>query len=278
MQLGIFAKTFPGDDPNIVLGAVADAGFMVAHYNMVCSGLSPLPDSIPSEITAAISAAADSHGVRLCGVSGTFNLIHPDLEVRRRGLANLDVIARSTAAMGTDLITLCTGTRNTEDIWRGHPDNANAAAWSDLRAAMETAVGIAETHDIQLGIEPELGNVVSSAALARRLIDEMQSEHLRIIFDPANLFDLETPHVQRRIVSESIDLLADRITIAHAKDRAPDGSFTTAGQGMLDYDHYLNELIGIEFSGPVVAHGLTASAAPTVAQFLTALLPDGPAQ
>ena len=278
MHLGIFAKTFPGDDPNTVLGAVADASFTVAHYNMVCSGLSPLPDSIPSEINAAISIAADTNKIRLCGVSGTFNMIHPDPEVRRRGWANLDVIAGSASAMGTDFISLCTGTRNTEDMWRGHPDNANAAAWSDVRAVMETAVGIAEAHDIQLGIEPELGNVVSSAALARRLIDEMQSEHLRIVFDPANLFDVATADVQRRIVSDAIDLLADRITIAHAKDRAPDGSFTRAGTGVLDYDHYLNELIGIGFTGPVVAHGLAASEASTVAQFLAAILSDRPAR
>jgi sugar phosphate isomerase/epimerase len=275
MHLGIFAKTFQGDDPNTVLGAVADAGFTVAHYNMVCSGLPSLPDSIPSEISAAISNAAETNGIRLCGVSGTFNMIHPDPEVRRRGLASLDVIARAASAMGTDLITLCTGTRNTRDMWRAHPDNSNAAAWNDLRAATETAVGIAEAHNIQLGLEPELGNVVSSAALARRLIDEMQSEHLRIVFDPANLFDVETRDVQRRIVSESIDLLADRITIAHAKDRALDGSFTTAGQGVLDYDHYLNELKGIEFTGPVVAHGLAASEASTVAQFLAGLVPAG---
>lgn len=275
MHLGIFAKTFPGDDPNTVLGAVADAGFTVAHYNMVCSGLSSLPDSIPSEISAAISIAADTNGIRLCGVSGTFNMIHPDPDVRRRGLASLDVIARAASAMGTDFITLCTGTRNTEDMWRGHPDNSSAAAWNDLRAAMESAVGIAESHDIRLGIEPELGNVVSSAALAKRLLDEVQSEHLRIVFDPANLFEAETRDVQRRIISESVDLLADRITIAHAKDRAPDGSFTTAGQGVLDYGHYLHELIGIEFSGPVVAHGLAASEASTVARFLAELLHAG---
>lgn len=275
MQLGIFAKTFPGDDPNTVLGSAAEAGFTAVHYNMACSGLSPLPGAIPSEISAAVSIAAVTNGIRLCGVSGTFNMIHPNPQVRRQGLVNLDVLARSASAMGTPLITLCTGTRNAEDMWRGHPDNANAAAWSDLNAVMETAVGIAEVHDVQLGIEPELGNVVSSAALARRLINEMQSEHLRIVFDPANLFDVATLDVQRRIVSDAIDLLADRITMAHAKDRSADGSFTTAGQGVLDYDHYVHELTSSGFTGPLVAHGLAATEASTVAQFLLTFLPKG---
>ncbi len=268
MQLGVFAKTFPGNDPDTVLGAAAEAGFTVVHYNMVCSGSPALPDTIHPEVAAAISSAATANGVRLCGVSGTFNMIHPDPDVRRRGLASLDVIARSASAMGTDLITLCTGTRDPDDMWRRHPDNATPAAWGDLCDAMQSAIGIAEEHDVQLGLEPELGNVVSSAALAAQLIDQLQSDRLRVVLDPANLFEVDTLDHQRRIVSEAVLRLADRITIAHAKDRRPDGTFTTAGTGVLDYDHYLTELMNVGFRGPIVAHGLTAGQASTVARYL----------
>ncbi len=268
MQLGIFARTFSACDPDTVFGAAVEAGFTVVHYNMVCSGLSPLPDTIPPDVVAAISLAAAAKEVRLCGVSGTFNMIHPDARVRRRGLASLDVLARSASAMGTDLITLCTGTRDTTDMWRGHPDNSTPSAWRDLCGAMETALEIAETHDVRLGIEPELGNVVSSAARARDLIDQMQSDRIRVVLDPANLFDVADLDRQRQIVSEAIALLADRITVAHAKDRRPDGSVTAAGSGILDYDHYLGELVGIGFRGPIVAHGLAADEASTVARLL----------
>ena len=84
---------------------------------------------------------------------------------------------------------------------------------------MEAAIAIAERHDVDLGIEPELANVVDSAAKARRLIDELRSPRLKIVLDPANLFETETAEEQRRIVAEAIDLLADRIVMAHAKDR-----------------------------------------------------------
>ncbi len=78
MQLGIFAKTFPGSDPETVLAGVANAGFGVAQYNMACSGLDPLPDAIPEEVPTAIRAAATASGVGIVAVSGTFNMIHPD--------------------------------------------------------------------------------------------------------------------------------------------------------------------------------------------------------
>ena len=133
---------------------------------------------------------------------------------------------------------------------------------------METAVGIADRHDVDLGIEPELANVVNSAAKARRLIDEIGSPRLKIVLDPANLFETATLEDQREIVAAGIDLLADRIVMGHAKDRTPAGEFTTAGHGVLDYPHYLSCLKRAGFDGPVVTHGLAAAEAAPVAAFL----------
>lgn len=268
MQLGIFAKTFEGSTPGPVLNAVAKAGYGAAQYNMACSGLAPMPDAIPDAASAAIAAEARASGVDIVAVSGTYNMIHPDMRVREAGHRRLEVLAAQARGMGTPLITLCTGTRDAEDQWRAHPDNDGAEAWRDLVAAMEIALEIAEPHDVDYGIEPELANVVNSAAKARRLIDEMGSARLKIVMDPANLFETETPARQRDIVSEAIDLLADRIVMGHAKDRAADGAFVTAGQGVLDYPHYLSRLRAIGFSGAVVTHGLSAAEAADVARFL----------
>ena len=56
--------------------------------------------------------------------------------------------------------------------------------------------------------------------------------------------------------------------MAHAKDRAADGAFVAAGQGVLDYPHYLGALRRAGFDGPLVAHGLAADEAPAVGAFL----------
>ncbi len=242
MQLGLFAKTFPGNDPRTVLAAVAEAGFAATQYNMACSGLPSLPDSIDAETTDAVRSAARETGVTIAALSGTFNMIHPDPAVRSDGLRRLAVLAPAARAMGTRLVTLCTGTRDAQDQWRAHPDNGTPEAWRDLLASMESAIRIAEAHDIDLGVEPELANVVSSAPLARRLIDEIASPRVKIVFDAANLFERATLAAQRIVVSDALDLLADRIVIAHAKDRDAEGGFATAGKGVLDYPHYLSAL------------------------------------
>lgn len=272
MKLGIFAKTFEGTDPGAVVRSVADAGFTCAQYNMACSGLASMPDEITEHQAHAVAAAAKSSGVEIVAVSGTYNMIHPDLAMREAGHRRLAVLVERCADMSTGLITLCTGTRDPLDQWKGHPDNNSPEAWRDLLDAIGKATELAERFDIDLGIEPELANVVNSAAAARRLIDELKSPRIKIVFDPANLFEVETIEEQRTIVSSAIDLLGDRIVMAHAKDRTEDGHFATAGKGVLDYSYYLRRLSEIGFEGALIAHGLSASEAGGVAEYLKARL------
>lgn len=271
MRLGIFAKTFAGTDPVKVLAQVKAAGFATAQYNMACSGLPSMPDEIAPDVASAVARAAEENGVTLCAVSGTYNMAHPDPAVRAEGLRRLETIAGACDAMGTGLITLCTGTRDPDDQWRGHPDNETPEAWRDMRIEMEKAVAIAERFGLRLGIEPELANIVSDAAKARRVLDEIGSPALAIVLDPANLFERAELAEQHRIVAEAIDLLADRMIMAHAKDRTASGGFTTAGQGVIDYPHYIARLRAAGFDGDLVAHGLAAHEAATVAAFLGGL-------
>ncbi len=274
MKLGIFAKTFEGTDPDGVLKSVAQAGFACAQYNMVCSGLPSMPDEITAAEARSVAEAAERYGLEIVAVSGTYNMIHPDPATRRAGHRRLAVLAERCAAMSTRLITLCTGTRDPADQWKAHPDNDSPEAWRDLLDAMETAVEIADRCDVDLGIEPELANVVNSAAKARRLIDEIRSPRIKIVLDPANLFEVGTLAEQHMIVSSAIDLLADRIVMAHAKDRTSDGRFATAGKGVLDYRHYLGKLASIGFGGSLITHGLAADEAEGVAAFLAASLKE----
>lgn len=272
MRLGIFAKTFARTTPGAVIGQARAAGFSTVQYNMACSGLPAMPDAIPIETAKAVAVAAGSAGITVAAVSGTYNMIHPDPAARARGLVRLDVLAKACADLDTRLITLCTGTRDAEDQWRGHLDNDTPEAWRDLLVEMERAIAIAETYDIALGVEPELGNVVNSAAKARLLIDQLGSARLRIVIDPANLFEVETVDRQRDIVAAAIDLLGDRIVMGHAKDRTAMGDFTAAGSGVLDFRHYVRRLVSAGFDGPLVTHGLSAAEAPSVAKFLTGIL------
>ena len=268
MQLGIFAKTFPGTDAAAVLPAVREAGYGCTQFNMACCGLPALPDAIPAATIDGIRAAAREAGVALAALSATYNMIHPDPAVRRDGLSRLAVLIEAARALAIPLVTLCTGTRDADDQWRHHPDNADPSAWADLAREMERALALAEAAGVDLGVEPEQANVVTSAADGRRLIGEIGSRRLKLVIDPANLFERATRAEARRIVAEAVDLAGDAIAMAHAKDRDAAGAFVTAGTGVVDFPDFIARLRGAGFDGPVVTHGLTAAEAPGVAAFL----------
>lgn len=272
MRLGIFAKTFAGNDPLSVLRAADKAGFECVQYNMACSGLPAMPDVLQATDCAAVRQASAKTDVAISAVSGTYNMIHPDPLVRALGLQRLGILIRNAAALGTKMVTLCTGSRDAADQWRHHPDNTSPAAWRDLLDEMGKACLLAEAHGVRLGIEPELGNVVCDAAAARRLIDTLQSPALAVVLDPANLFEVVSLAQQRDMIAQAVDLLADRISMAHAKDRDPHGGFATAGKGVVDFPWFLGRLRAAGFAGDLVTHGLEATEAKAVSTYLTAAL------
>jgi sugar phosphate isomerase/epimerase len=275
-RLGIFAKTFPGVTAEAVLAAARDAGYGCVQFNLACCGLPPMPDALPPGTAAAIQAASTETGVAIAALSGTYNMIHPDPAVRARGLRRLALLLSEARAMGTSLVTLCTGTRDPEDQWRRHPDNDTPGAWADVVTEMEKAAALAERFEVDLGIEPEHANVVSTAERAARLLREVPSKRLRIVLDPANLIEdaaVEprpggTRRVQQAVFAEACDLLADRIAMAHAKDRDAAGEVVAAGTGIIDFDAFFAHLAQAGFAGPVVTHGLAAADAASVARFL----------
>ena len=260
VRIGIFARTFARSSPEDVFDALVGYGLGETQFNMSVAGLSSLPEEVAPELADRVRVAAAGRRIALVAVSGTFNMIHPDEEVRRDGLRRLGVLASICDRLGTSTITLCTGTRDPEDMWSWHPDNARAEAWRDLLATMQGALEMAEEHDVTLAFEPEVANVVDSAEKGRRLLDEMRSPRLKVVMDAANLFDAGDPTRRlshsEEILEGAFELLGGDLILAHAKDVKGSGEVAAVGKGDLDYDLYLEHLNEAGYGGPLVMHGL----------------------
>src|SRR5215204_5765988 len=260
VRIGIFARTFARASPEGVFDALVGYGLGDTQFNMSVAGLSSLPDEIAPALADRVRVAAAGRQIALAAVSGTFNMIHPDEEVRRDGLRRLDVMASACDRLGTSTVTLCTGTRDPQDMWRRHPDNAGPEAWRDLLATMREALETAEEHGVTLAFEPEVANVVDSAEKGRRLLDEMRSPRLKVVMDAANLFDAGDParRLSRSedVLEEAFQLLGEDILLAHAKDVNTSGEVVAVGKGDLDYALYLRHLYEAGYEGPLIMHGL----------------------
>jgi sugar phosphate isomerase/epimerase len=270
MQIGVFSKTFVRDTLEANIDAVKSKGFECVQYNMECAGLTSMPNAIDQAHCDRIRLAMAQRQIDMAAISGTFNIIDPNLEERANGFRQLRVIAESCERLGTKVITLCTGSRDPTSMWKRHPDNDSPQAWSDMVGAMRLAVQIAEECDVTMGFETEVNNVVDSAIKGRRLLDEIGSSHLKVVMDGANLFHAGQLPRMREVLDEAMALLGQDIVIAHAKDLNHDGDagHEAAGTGRLDYDYYLARLRDCGFDGALIAHGQDESQSDDVFAFL----------
>jgi sugar phosphate isomerase/epimerase len=258
MKIGIFAKTFVRPSLAETLDAVVQHGIYDIQFNLSCAGLPTLPDQIEPALATMIRRELAARNIRMAAISGAFNMIHPDLEQRRLGLRRLRTLAAACRDLGVEVITMSTGTRDPHNLWRRHPGNDAADAWHDLLAAMREAVQIAEEHGVTLAFEPEIANVVDSAAKARRLLDTIGSPQLKVVMDGANLFHAGDLPRMRAILEDAFALLGGDIVLAHAKDLSRDGEagHEAAGDGCLDYGLYVALLRRVGYRGPLVLHAL----------------------
>lgn len=259
---GIFESVFKRPTLDETFLAVAGSGFQCVQFDLGSANLDPWSGTLDLSAAKRILAAASGGGVRIPAVSGTFNMAHPDPDVRRRGLEGIDRIAACAGVLGASFVTLCTGTRDAASMWRWNPDNATPEAWTDMVDTMTSALEIAERHDVVLVVEPEPANVVSSAAKARRLLDDLANPRLKIVLDPANIVLSDRTQSPDSVLEEAFARLGPDIVFAHAKDLSEEGEFCAAGTGTVPWDRYWRLLENIGYEGDVIFHTLTEADVP----------------
>lgn len=253
-RLGIFARIFPRPRAKDVAAAVARAGFRVTQLNLSCVGLPTLPGAGVDLDLSSIGACFNAQGVRVWGLSATYNMVHPDLKERAEGTEKAVALISRAPQLGVEVVTLCTGTRDGENMWRPHPDNSTEAAWGEMRATLDVLLAAADEAGVRLGIEPEPGNVVGDASRAGRLLGELEGDSrlIGIVLDPANLVTPATVAGQRDILRHAFGALGGHTVALHAKDVVPDGGYAAAGRGQLDYDLVSELYAGLPSRVPVI--------------------------
>ena len=256
MELGIFDKVFMRPTFGETLDAVKRAGFSAIQLDFATAGLSSMPAEIPDSVAEDIRRETEARGVTIAAVGGTYNMIHPDPQVRAEGMASLRAIAASCAAIGTSIITLSTGTRDAANMWRRHPDNDTPGAWNDMFDALTSALAIADEYDVLLAFEPEPANVASNPARARRLLDEIPHPRLKVCFDAANIAASDLTRDPAVVIDEAFAVLGNEIATAHGKDITAEGEFCAAGTGIVPWPHCVRRFAEVGYAGPLVLHSL----------------------
>lgn len=125
------------------------------------------------------------------------------------------------------------------ETWSGNMAADSEEALERLIENMREIVSYAQSMGVIIGMEPVANHIVYDFKRARRVLDEIASPNLQIIFDPVNIITKDNYERQDELIREAFELCGDEIACIHAKDFITDteGNIkpVIAGDGMLDY-------------------------------------------
>ena len=229
LQIGVFA-----DNLKLPLrdGIRKAAELGVSSFQMFTTSGEVLPENMPAAQRAEFRDFFAELGLRLSATCADFGHGFVDAEKNAALIPALRAQVDLAVDLGVRIITTHIGTVPAE------PD----ATWEVLRAALNQIGAYAADHGITLATEtgPESGPVL------RALLDTLDTDAVRVNFDPANLtmqgFDLD----------EALDALLPYIVHTHAKDGYRDpGKWREAplGTGDVDWPHYIARLKAAGYTG-----------------------------
>jgi len=168
----------------------------------------------------------------------------PEDEAYKKHLEGLKRCIDMAKGLGTDLVRIMSCRKemiifgyNGAEEWV-----ASTGSWDKLLKLMEAPVRLAEDEGVTLVVETGNNAMITSGYLAKKLIDDLGTEHLKILWDiPNTLYCTEVPY------PDAYEEIKDCIGHIHIKDCKADIAratvrFCPLGQG--DMAPYLEGIAG----------------------------------
>ena len=234
MILGLRAHDFGRHEPEELVKRISDAGFETAQLALLkaISGIECFED-INERVLERVRRAFENRSITI-GVLGCYMEIGlTDKEARLAEVAKFLLGIEHGVAVGADLV-------GTETSWFVPEDESKREpAYQGLKDSVLRMVERAEKLEIDIGVEPVAVHTMNSAQITRRLLDEIGSKRLRVIFDPINLIKTqEDIDNQLMLINHFLDILGDDIAAVHIKDIIiEDGEiiWRNIGKGAIDF-------------------------------------------
>jgi L-ribulose-5-phosphate 3-epimerase len=190
-----------------------------------------------------VANAFAKHNVQIAVLGCYFNMIHPDLDERRKGMERFKEHIRFAKDFGCSIVATETGNVNPEIFYT--EENFKEEPFLEVVESVSELVKEAEKFGVIVGIEAGVNHPIYSPKVMKRLLDSINSNNLQVILDPVNLLTIDTYQNQEEIFQEAMDLFGDRVVILHAKDFTIENNQlvpTAVGKGLLNYEYIIKEI------------------------------------
>ena len=276
MRLGIRGHDLGKNTPEKFAQSVVDA--KLASIQLVLPKAIEYPGDIPpilnDELTTEVKAQLEEKGIKVAMLGAYFNPIHSNKELVAKTVENFKNHLKKAKFFGTELVGTETGSYN-DDKWTWHKNNDSEAAFDEVLRIFKSILPVAESAGVYLTIEPAYHHVIGTPTRLKRLVDELNSPNVRVIFDLFNLLHKGNTHEQHQLTCEMVDLFDDKIMIVHAKDFIlKNGELiqVAPGRGDLDYPYLIKKLRTLKTIPDIVLEGVVGEDIPFSREFLSRLL------
>lgn len=260
MQVGIFTHYLP-HAVDETARRVRAYGFDAVQLNLEFPDWRFAPGQTSAADCRRLVERFAHHDVAIAAIAGYVNPVAPDAARRAANVEWLHAVLRRARDLGSPYVVTETGSHHPDDDWAPHPQNATPAAYDELCGVLRSAARIAEDSGAVLLLEPSIGNIIDTPERAARLIEDIDSDALGLVADPANYIDGGNLERADEVVQHVFDVAGSHFRLAHAKDvHRFDGiarerhhhptdpalyggvEYPPAGLGRLNYDLYLRLL------------------------------------
>ena len=227
------------------LGFAKAQGFCCAHVALskVLDGfdMQDAPEKLTEDFAAGVRKDFADTGMD-CAVLGCYlNLADPDGERRAKTQEIYRAHLRFAAMTGAGVVGTETYANPASRF--PEPPARSEEAFRLFMDSLKTVVRYAEEAGAVLAVEPVYHHIISTPERAERMLEEVPSDHLRIILDAVNLIGPEAAGDPQPLIEDAIRRLGGRVRVLHMKDYVlqTDGEIRSCacGLGSLRYEKLL---------------------------------------
>lgn len=242
MQLGIRlhdTKKLPFEER---IADVHNLGFACGHLALakVIDEFPTTDEALTPGLAMYIKNVFAKNNVDIAVLGCYLNLANPNREQLEKAVHRYMAHIRFASWLGCGVVGTETGAPN--ETYSFTPECHTEEALQLFVKNLRPIVKYAEQMGVVFAIEPVYRHIVWNPKQARRVLDEINSPNLQIIFDPVNLLDMDNYQDREEVIKEAIELLGPDIAMVHLKDfRIEDGKMISVGCGMgvMDYTDIL---------------------------------------
>jgi sugar phosphate isomerase/epimerase len=232
MKIGVRAHDFPRQSPESLAKEIRASGFNAVQLALYKALDIPAEDMMKPDTLIRIRNAFESAGLEI-SVLGCY--VDPGTltdYVRQNSMDRFREHVRIAAKLGASCVATETTAFSGTDMER---ENAYNRVLSFVREMTREA----ESAGTFVAIEPVLAHTIHTPEMVRRLLDEVNSDRLRIVFDPINLLSPGDVETQDDLWSRCMACFGDKVIAMHVKNGCWEGTQYVPqplNQGVMHFD------------------------------------------